>query len=159
MTPSFLSAIVDTLIPGDEPAVHAPRTMAAPPKRMGEAGTSLPPASAVGVAVRLADHLAADPDYPHLAVLRAIASAAGGEEAFVRASEDARIAAVRRVEDKMRRPFAAFVSCVLQDYYEAEPVIVAVGWRAEPPQPEGHELPAFDDTLLEPVRGRRRMWR
>lgn len=159
MTFSFLSAIVDTLIPGNEPAVHATGAVATPTKRTGEAGTSLPPASAVGVAVRLADHLAADPDDPHVAVLRAIASAAGGEEAFVRANQYARIAAVRRVEDQMRRPFAAFVSRVLQDYYEAEPVIVAVGWRAEPPQPEGHELPAFDDTLLEPVRGRRRMWR
>lgn len=175
MTLTFLSAVVDTLLPGEEGEAQEPRrradgprrrwplrarwAAAAPTKRMGEAGRSLPPASAVGVAVRLADHLAARLDDWHLEVLRAVASAAGGEEAFVRANEDARIAAMRLVEGEMHRPFAALVSRVLQDYYEAEAVIIAMGWRVEPPQPDGHALPPFDDALLAPVKRRRRMWR
>lgn len=142
MTPEFLSAVVDTLLPGDD---------GAPP---------LPSATAAGVAAKLAEHLVAGrQDAAHRVALQAIASAAGGESAFVRADSAGRIAAARRIEERMRGPFQVLVSLVLQDYYEADLVLVAMGWRAEPPQPLGHELPPFDDALLEPVRRRGRMWR
>jgi hypothetical protein len=142
MTPAFLSAFVDTLLPGDD---GAPR---------------LPSATDAGVATKLAHHLVAGRDrLAHEVVLHAIANAARGDEAFVRADEAGRIAAVRRVEAEMRGPFQALVSVVLQDYYEAETVLVAMGWRADPPQPSGHVLSPFDESLLEPVRRRARMWR
>ncbi len=131
MTPGFLRAVVDTLLPGDD---------GSPP---------LPSGTAAGVA--------ASPR--HLVVLQAIADAARGEDAFIRADAAARVAAVRRVEAEMRGPFQALASQVLQDYYEAKAVLLAMGWRAEPPQPEGHVLPPFDGTLLEPVRRRAPTWR
>ena len=141
MTPGFLSAVVDTLLPGDH---------GAPP---------LPTGTAAGVATELQHH-AADPDgAPHRVVLEAIASAAGGEEAFSRADAAGRIAVVRGVEVKIPGPFQALVALVLRDYYEAEVVLLAMGWRAEPPQPQGHVMPPFDDALLGPVRRRARMWR
>jgi hypothetical protein len=134
VTPGFLSAVVDTLLPGDHGA--AP----------------LPTGTAAGVAAKLERP-------PHDIVLQAIARAGGGEEAFVSADAPGRIAFVRLVEAEMREPFRAFVARVLQEYYEADAVLLAMGWRAEPPQPEGHVLPPFDETLLEPVRRRGRMWR
>lgn len=141
MTPGFLSAVVDTLFPGDH---------GAPP---------LPTGTAAGVAKKL-EHLVAGPDRAlHDVVLQAIASAARGEEAFVRADTAGRIASVRRVEAEMPGPFGALVALVLQDYYEADVVLLAMGWRPEPPQPQGHLLPPFDEALLEPVRRRGRMWR
>lgn len=142
MTPEFLSAVVDTLFPGDD---------AAPP---------LPSATAAGVARKLADRLAAAQDGAlHENVLKAIASAARGEEAFARGDARARIAAVARVEVELRGPFQALMSLLSQDYYEAEAVLLAMGWRTEPPQPDGHALPPFDPALLEPVKRRGRMWR
>ena len=142
MTPAFLSAVVDTLLPGDD---------GTPP---------LPSATAAGVEATLAEHLVSSRDRAlHDAVLQAIASEVRGEEAFVRADAAARIAALRRVEADMPGPFRALISLVLQDYYEAEAVLLAMGWRAEPPQPEGHVLPPFDEALLEPVKRRGRMWR
>jgi hypothetical protein len=59
----------------------------------------------------------------------------------------------------MRGPFQALVSQLLQDYYETEAVLLAMGWRAEPPQPRGHVLPPFDETLLDPVKRRGPTWR
>jgi hypothetical protein len=131
VTPEFLSAAVDTLLPGDD---------GSPP---------LPSGTAAGVAAKL----------EHLVVLQAIASAAQGEEAFMRADAPGRIAAVRRVEAEMRGPFQALVLQVLQDYYETEAVILAMGWRAEPPQPLGHVVPPFDETLLDLVKRRGPTWR
>jgi hypothetical protein len=133
VTPTFLSAVVDTLLPGDN---------GVPP---------LPTGTAAGVAAKL-EHLVARRDgAQHDVVLRAIARAAGGEEAFVRADSAARTASVRLVEAEKREPFRALVALVLQDYYETEAVLLAMGWRAEPPQPAGHVLPPFDQALLEPV--------
>jgi len=92
-------------------------------------------------------------------VLDAVATAAGGQDAFVRADSLGRIASVRRVEAEMPGPFRALVAVVLQDYYEADVVLLAMGWRAEPPQPQGHVVRPFDEALLGPVRRRSRMWR
>jgi hypothetical protein len=141
VTSVFLSAIVDTLLPGDR---------GTPP---------LPTGTAVGVTKELEQLVAGPNGPPHRAVLQAIESAAGGQEAFVRGDHDRRIASVRRVEAEMPGPFRALVAVVLQDYYEADAVLLAMGWRAEPPQPRGHVLPPFDEPLLGPVRRRARMWR
>ena len=141
MTSGFLSAVVDTLLPGDR---------GVPP---------LPTGTAAGVATRL-EQLAAGRDRAlRDVVLQAIASAARGEEAFVRADDAGRIASIQRVEVEMPGPFRALVALVLSDYYETEIVLLAMGWRAEPPQPQGHVLPPFDEALVQPVRGRGRMWR
>jgi hypothetical protein len=138
--PEFVSAVVDTLLPGDD---------GAPP---------LPTGTAAGVATKL-EHLVARDRAQRDVVLQAIASAAQGEDAFLRADAASRIASVRRVEVELPGPFRALVAFALQHYYEAETVLLAMGWRAEPPQPLGHVLPPFDEALLTPVRRRGRIWR
>lgn len=141
MTPGFMSAVVDTLLPGDHDV---------PP---------LPTGTAAGVATKV-EHLVAGRDREiRDLVLPAIASTARGEDAFMRADAAGRIASVRQVEVEMPGPFQALVALVLRDYYEAESVLLAMGWRTEPPQPQGHLLPPFDEALVEPVRRRGRMWR
>ena len=142
MTPEFLSAVVDTLLPGDA---------ATPP---------LPSGTEVGIAEKLAEHVVASRDGArHAAVLHAIADAARGEDAFMRADAAGRISCVERVEAEMGEPFRALVSLLLQDYYETDAVLLAVGLRTEPPQPDGHVIAPFDETLLDPVRRRGPMWR
>jgi hypothetical protein len=106
------------------------------------------------------EHLVSDRDrVVRDVVLHAIAIAARSEDYFLRADAAGRIASVRQVEVEMPGPFQALVALVLRDYYEAEMVLLAMGWRTEPPQPEGHVLPPFDEALLEPVKRRGRMWR
>jgi hypothetical protein len=138
---AFSSALVDTLLPGDR---------GTPP---------LPTGTAAGVTTALEHLVASDAGARHRVVLEAIGGAAGGQDTFVRTDADGRIAAVRRVEAEMPGLFRALVAVVLQYYYEADVVLRAMGWRAEPPQPQGHVLPPFDEALLDPVRRRGRIWR
>lgn len=92
-------------------------------------------------------------------VLDAVARTAGGEAAFVRAGSARRAATVRAVEPELPDAFAALVLGMVEDYYDADAVLLALGWRVEPPQPNGHPLPAFDGSLLSAVRERAPMWR
>ena len=48
---------------------------------------------------------------------------------------------------------------LLAAYYSHPAVIAAFGWRIEPPQPMGHVLEPFDETLLEQVKARKPFWR
>jgi hypothetical protein len=48
---------------------------------------------------------------------------------------------------------------VLQCYYRDDRVIRSLGLEARPPFPKGHILEQTDWSLLDPVRGRARMWR
>lgn len=83
----------------------------------------------------------------HAAVLHAIARAGGGADA------------IREVERALPAEFAALVSALVEEYYGSDAVVGALGWSTEPPQPNGHPLPAFDDGLLDRVRRRTPLWR
>ena len=44
-------------------------------------------------------------------------------------------------------------------YYQNDRVLEAIGVGARPPFPEGYQVPSGDLSLLEPVRGRGRIYR
>ncbi|MGH6931379.1 MAG: hypothetical protein ACREEE_02980 [Dongiaceae bacterium] len=142
MTPAFLRAVVDTLIPGET----AP----------GEPGLpALPSGSAVGIDP--APHVTA-----HHIILGAIAARAGGEDGFANADEAARVQTLKSIEQEQPDEFRALVTALWQDYYESAPVLAAMGWRAEPPQPNGHRVPQSDttsDALLARAKRQARLWR
>lgn len=58
----------------------------------------------------------------------------------------------------LKTGFAKVVGSALTAYYETQAVVIAFGWRAQPPQPEGFALAAFDEVLLDPVRQRSAFW-
>jgi hypothetical protein len=136
MTPAFLEAMLDTILPP-------------------EAGMGLPSGTAAGVDIGR-HGAAAEP------ALRIVLAAAGGEAAFLRASAEARRTAVEAAERQAPEAFRALLSLLLPDYYESGAVLEAFGWRAEPPQPQGHRLAAMDEATgaaLERVRRRAKIWR
>ncbi|HAK52402.1 MAG TPA: hypothetical protein DCM54_10950 [Gammaproteobacteria bacterium] len=47
----------------------------------------------------------------------------------------------------------------LNCYYQDDRVVIALGWKARPPFPEGNEVPQADLSLLDPVRERGRIYR
>jgi hypothetical protein len=141
MTPAFVAAVADTLLPGD-----AGGSDGHPP---------LPPAS------RAAIDLAGIAKV-HGAVFDAIARQAGTADAFSFAAEPARIAAVQSVERAMPEAFRALLAALLADYYESASVLAAMGWRSDPPQPSGHVMPEHGDAAvqrLDRVQARRKLWR
>jgi hypothetical protein len=81
------------------------------------------------------------------AVLEAMARAGGGADA------------IREVERATPAEFAALVFALVEEYYDSDAVITALGWTTDPPQPNGHPLPEFDEDLLAKVRRRAPMWR
>jgi hypothetical protein len=141
MNRAFIAAVVDTLLPGDAGGLEGE-----PP---------LPRGSAAGIDLAA---LAKS----HGPAFEAIARQAAGAEAFAAAAEPARIAAVHAVERAMPDAFRAMLSALLADYYESEPVLHAMDWRGDPPQPQGYVMPAQDAATTEwfgRVRQRRKLWR
>ena len=134
MTPEFLAAVLDTLLPGDEALPSATQA-------------GLDPAAYAG---------------SHHAAFDVIAAQAGGAEAFLRTDDDRRAAALRTVERIAPDAFRALLTAVLSDYYEAPAVLAPLGWRSEPPQPAGHAVPTIDEPTtqrLDRIRRRGKLWR
>jgi hypothetical protein len=134
MTPEFLAAVIDMLLPGDDALPSGTRA-------------GLDPAAFVE---------------PHRAVFDAIAAEVGGPAVFARTDECTRNAAVRAVERAAPDAFRTLLTAVLANYYEAPAVLAALGWRGEPPQPTGHRVAPFDNSgaeRLERVRRRSKLWR
>src|SRR5262245_31591113 len=141
MTPEFIAAVVDTLLPGDSggPTGEPP----------------LPQGSAVGTDLSVEVE-------SRSTVLEAIAKRAGGAEAFIAAAEPARNAAVQAIERAMPGAFRALLSALLSGYYESPVVLAAMGWRTDPPQPQGHAMPPQNTPTTEQlgrVQARGKLWR
>lgn len=141
MTPAFIAAVVDTLLPGDSGGSNGE-----PP---------LPTGSAAGIDLATVTR-------SHSPVLEAIAMQAGGADAFAADADGARIAVIQSIEGAMPDAFRALISALLADYYESEPVLRAMDWRYDPPQPKGHELyfihPAIKGMIYR-VHNRGKLWR
>jgi hypothetical protein len=133
MTRVMLLAVLDTLLPGDE---------GAPP---------LPSASEAALDLKRLERLA-----------EPIAAALGDADSFLMASAVDRVAKLRAVEQAAPDAFKALLAEALAAYYEAAPVLAALGWRAAPPQPHGHDVAPSDEEILrslDKVRGRGQLWR
>jgi gluconate 2-dehydrogenase subunit 3-like protein len=136
----LVHVLVDVLLPGDEDA-------------------ALPAASEVGVNDALQSALETADGLAYHRVVSRIARELGGAHEFIRATPDQRIAVLQAVEKEMPGELRRLVVFALEAYYQSDPVIVAMGWRTEPPQPLGHEVDPLEESLLEPVRKRGPLWR
>jgi hypothetical protein len=66
------------------------------------------------------------------------------------------------VQREAPEAFAQLLGALLPDYYEAPTVLKALGWRSDPPQPQGHIVPEMDNPTrarLERVKSRGKLWR
>ena len=133
MTRVMLLAILDTLLPGDD---------GEPP---------LPPASDALLDLKTLERLA-----------EPVAAALGDGDAFLTASPADRVVKLRVAALNAADAFKALLAEALATYYEAAPVVAALGWRTAPPQPHGHKVAPTEDAtlrLLDKVRNRGQLWR
>jgi len=141
-TSAFLAALADSLVPGGL-FMH---------------GIDMPSGSSVGCDHALSDALAGAAS-PLRDLMGALASKAGSHDAFVTASPSSRELMLRKIQEKEPARFAQVVTLVLSHYYAQPQVLSAIGWQTRPPQPDGHRLEPFDDSMLDPVRKRGAIWR
>jgi len=118
---------------------------------------TLPSASAVGCDEALAVALGGNAKLQELA--DAIMARADGSPSFQAMAPDERHVFLEAVQRERPEAFAALVTLTLAHYYAHPLVLAALGWPSRPPQPQGHKLPAFDDTMLAPVLARGAKWR
>lgn len=137
----FLSMLVDSIAPGGSVAKDV----------------TLPPASAVGCDAMLGKAL--DGNANLRAFVEAIVMRAGGVGSFSGNSANERNLFLETVQTEQPPDFAALVNLTLAHYYAHPRVLAALDWPSRPPQPEGHELAPFDDSLLAPVLARGAIWR
>jgi len=135
----LLTALLDTMLPGD--------------------GADWPAAGAHGLAARLQELVAGVPDGPKglTTVLTAL------PKGFADLDQDHREVALRAIETDMPQPFDAVVTAAYNAYY-TDPAVRDVierltGYENRPPQPEGYTLEPFDESLLDKVKARGRIWR
>ena len=85
-----------------------------------------------------------------------LSRATGGFRAL---SPDDQDDAIRVIERNIPNGFGTFLEIVYLAYYLQPAVHRRIGWVGRPPQPEGFELPPFDESILETVRKREPFWR
>ena len=107
----------------------------------------------------LAERPAWRPDL--LAALQAIevAAHAVGSGGFMALSGDERDELLRSVEAAQPRLFRGLVRLTYAAYYTDPEIQRARGWTKAPPLPGGHGLPPFDESRLEAVKRRGKLWR
>ena len=133
----FLATLVDCLAPGVD--------------------ANLPAASMVGCDHMLAALMPRNPNLQR--VVSAIATQAGGAQSFVACDPGGRIGFLEAVQREQPEGFLALVTATLAHYYAQPQILAALGWPARPPQPAGHTLLPFDETLLVSVKARGPIWR
>ena len=85
-----------------------------------------------------------------------LSRATGGFRAL---SPDDQDNAIRVIERNIPDGFGTFLEIVYLAYYSQPAVQRRIGWVGRPPQPEGFDLPPFDESILETVRKRKPFWR
>ena len=138
----MLSEVMDRLIPAVDDLPAAGQMGLGPEvERMA----SEVPRYAEGLEVFL-EALAMDP----------LSRATGGFRAL---SADDQENAIRVIERNIPDHFSTFLEVVYLVYYSQPAVHRRIGWVGRPPQPEGFDLPPFDESILETARKRKPFWR
>jgi hypothetical protein len=109
----------------------------------------------LGVGAAIERTLAASPRLRRL-FLDALADLA--IQRFLDLTAPARLETLRRLESTQPVFFAVLVEHTYRGYYTLPAVHAAVGYEG-PPQPRGHSLPSFDESVLAIQRRREPFWR
>ena len=129
-----LTALLDALLPG---------------------GEGFPSASAIGLAVWIDGHERFAPVVQDL--LDRL------PDGFATMSGDKRMRTIETVESEHSSLFGSALVAAYSGYYTHPDVLAVIearcGYKAQPPQPGGYQLPAFDEAILALPRTRAPLWR
>lgn len=138
----LLDAVVDRIIPPDD---------------------GVPGASEAGVAEHVEGICGVSPQSRALLTkgLKAIEATSGRTHSveFVTLSDSQKTEVLKLVESQHAEFFAVLVRETYSGYYSSPEVLRVKGLPLSAPQPEGYEIEAFDDVLLDGVRKRGKAYR
>ncbi len=119
----------------------------------------LPGAGDLGLATRIDAALAANPALRRTYFDGLPTIAAAGDQPFAELDAAGQEAALRTIETAEPLFFAVLIEHAYRHYYTDPRVQRVLGMVDGPPQPNGHQLPAFDEQLLTIQRKRAPFWR
>ena len=117
----------------------------------------LPGAGSMGLAQEVIDRSRSDDRF--WAALEAILTALPSAKEFSRLSERARDEALTSVETLFLKAFGFWVDVIYVVYYMQPQVHARLGWHGRPPQPEGNQMPPWDESVLANIRTREPFWK
>ena len=85
--------------------------------------------------------------------------AKSSEQAFGQLGHDDKDAVLRQVEAELPRQFETLWRQTYNSYYTNPAIQEKLGAGALPPQPQGYVMPAFDESRLDAVKKRGKLWR
>ena len=91
--------------------------------------------------------------------LDAVESTSGGQAPFGDLADDDKDAVLRQVETELPGEFETLWRQTYNSYYTNPAIQEKLGAGALPPQPQGHVMPAFDESRLDAVKKRGKLWR
>ena len=115
----------------------------------------LPGAGAMGLAEVIAENGRQDRRFE--AALDAVSSAL--PDGFASLDPAAQDNALRQIEADKPDAFSLFLDITYSFYYMRPEVHARLSWHGRTPQPDGNELPPFDDSVLEVARMRAPLWK
>ena len=83
----------------------------------------------------------------------------GTGHSFVALDPEQQDEAIRAIEASAASDFSNVLEAVYIAYYSRPEVHARIGWRTGPLQPQGFELPPFNESILETTRQRKPFWR
>ncbi|MCY3801329.1 MAG: gluconate 2-dehydrogenase subunit 3 family protein [Chloroflexi bacterium] len=93
------------------------------------------------------------------AALDAVEATSGGPAPFGNLADDDKDAVLRQVEADLPDEFETLWRQTYNSYYTNTAIQERLGAGALPPQPHGYVMPAFDETRLDAVKKRDKLWR
>ncbi len=115
----------------------------------------LPGAGAMGLAEVIVESARQDRRFE--AAIETVAAALTDE--FASMDAGAQDDALRAIESAQGEAFGLFLDITYSFYYMRPEVHDHLNWHGRTPQPDGNELPPFDDSVLEVARQRAPLWR
>lgn len=115
----------------------------------------LPGAGAMGLADVIVENAGRDRRFE--AALETVAAAL--PDGFASLNADAQDDALHEIESANGEAFGLFLDITYSFYYMRPEVHERLNWHGRAPQPDGNELPPFDEAVLEVARKRAPLWR
>ena len=93
------------------------------------------------------------------AALDAIDANSSKQAPFGQLGDDDKDAVLRQIEAELPREFETLWRQTYNSYYTNPAIQEMLGAGALPPQPQGYVMPAFDESRLDAVKKRGKLWR